>query len=114
MGKEPRVVDIGGRGHDAQRDAVGRDHDVVLGPSLASVGGIGTGQLAAVLGPDGAAVHDHVPGDGFGSRAYHVDQDGMDLAQHGRAAPLVQASAQGGAAGALGGGPQLAPLHALT
>src|SRR3954462_7963614 len=35
-------------------------------------------------------------------------------AQQGRAAPLVQAAAQGGAAGASGRGPQLPPLHALT
>src|SRR3954454_1868542 len=35
-------------------------------------------------------------------------------AQQGRGAPLVQAAAQGGAAGAPGRGPQLPPLHALA
>src|SRR4051794_24961434 len=37
----------------------------------------------------------------------------MDPAQHGHSAPVAQATAQGGAAGAPGGGSQLAPLHPL-
>src|SRR4051794_17127027 len=41
-------------------------------------------------------------------------QGDMDPAQHGRGAPVAQATAQGGAAGAPGGSPQLAPLHPLT
>src|SRR3954463_15086865 len=43
--EEPRVMDVGGRGHGAQREAVGRDHYMVLGPGFAAVGGIGAGQL---------------------------------------------------------------------
>src|SRR5215218_2082819 len=61
MREEPRVVDVGGRGDDSQREAVGCDHQMVLGPSLAPVGEVGTGQLAAALGPDRTAVDDHVP-----------------------------------------------------
>ena len=38
----------------------------------------------------------------------------MDPAQQGRGAPVVQATAQGGAASTPGRGPQLAPLHTLT
>ena len=106
-------MDVGGRGDGGRRDAVGRDHDVVLGPGLAAVGGVGTGQLAAALGPDRATVDDHVPGD-LGSRARHADQDGVDPAQHGRRAPAVQAAAQGRATGAPGLGPQLPPLDALA
>src|SRR5215211_4565685 len=45
------------------RDAVGRDDDMVLGPGLTAVGGIGAGQLAAVLGADRTTVDHHVPGE---------------------------------------------------
>src|SRR3954451_21780337 len=38
----------------------------------------------------------------------------MDPAQHGRGAPIIQATAQGGTARAPGRGPQLTPLHALA
>src|SRR3954454_7788848 len=44
MPEEARVVDVGGRGDGAQRQAVGRDDDMVLGPGLAAVGGVGAGQ----------------------------------------------------------------------
>src|SRR5215212_8500964 len=112
--EEPRVVDVGGRGHGGQREAVGRGHHVVLGPGLAAVGGVGAGQLAAALGPDRTTVDHDVPRGGLGSRAHHPDQGDMGLVQQGRGAPAVQAVAQGGAAGAPGRGPQLPPLHALT
>ena len=114
MREEPRVVDVGGRRDRGQGDAVGRDHNVVLGPRLAPVRRIGAGQLAPMLGPYRAAVDDHVPGRGLGPCAHHLDQSGMDLAQQGWSAPGVQATAQGGAASTLGSGLQLAPLHALT
>src|SRR3954466_5535544 len=87
---------------------------MVLGPELASVRGIASGQLAATLGPDRAAVDDHVPCSDVGPRAHHPEQGDMDPAQHGLSTPVAQATAQGGAAGAPGGGPQLAPLHPLT
>jgi hypothetical protein len=32
MREKPRVVDIGGGGNGAQRDTLGRDHDMILGP----------------------------------------------------------------------------------
>src|SRR5919107_2614628 len=41
MEKEPRIVDVGGRGNDAQRDAVGRRYHVVLGPALPRSVGLG-------------------------------------------------------------------------
>ena len=41
MGQEPRIVDVGGRGNHTQREAVGGDHDMVFGPWLASVRGVG-------------------------------------------------------------------------
>jgi hypothetical protein len=52
MPKEAGVVNISGRWDHAQRDAVGCDDDMVLGPGLASIGGIGSGQLATAFGPD--------------------------------------------------------------
>src|SRR3712207_9538933 len=76
MGKEPRVMDVGGRGYGGrgyggrgyggrgyggQRDAVGRDHHVVLGPGLAPIRRVRARKFAATLGPDRAAVDDHVP-----------------------------------------------------
>ena len=106
--------DVGRRGDGAQRDTVGRGDDMVLGPGLAAVGGVGAGQLAAAPGPDRAAVDHHVPGRGLGSRAHHPDQGEMNPAQQRRGPPIVQATAQGGAAGAPGRGPRLAPLHPRT
>ena len=50
MPEEVRVVDVGGRGDGAERQAVGGD-DMVLGPGIAPVGGIGAGQRAAALDP---------------------------------------------------------------
>jgi hypothetical protein len=93
MGEEPRVVDVGGRGDDRQRDAVGRDRDVVLGPGLAPVGRVRAGQLAAPLGADRTAVNDHVPRGDLRSRAHHPDQDDADAAWQGRGAPVVEAAA---------------------
>src|SRR3954452_13959080 len=86
---------------------------MVLGPELAAVRGIASGQLAATLGPDRAAVDDHVPWSDFGPRAHHPKQGDTDPAQHRGAAPVAQTTTQGGAAGAPGAGPRLAPLHAL-
>lgn len=96
MREEACVVDIGCRGNDAQREAVGRGHHMILGPGLAPVGGVGTGQLAAALGADRTAIDHHVPGSGLGSCAHHPDQGDMDPAQHGYGTPVVQATAQGG------------------
>src|SRR3712207_116204 len=67
----------------SEREAVGRDHDMVLGSRLAAVGGIGAGQLATALGADRTTVHHHVPGGDLRSRTDHPDQDDMD--QIGRA-----------------------------
>ena len=114
MPEQARVMDVGGRGNDAQRQAVGRDDDMVFGPGLAAVGGIGAGQLAAVLGADRTTVDHHVPGRGLGSRAHHPDQSTMNPAQQSRGSPIVQATAQGGAASTPGRGSQFAPLHTLT
>ena len=112
--EEPRVVDVGGRGDGGQREAVGRGHDMVLGPGLAAVGGIRPGQLAATFGADRTTVDHDVPRGGLRPRAHHPDQGDMDLVQQGRSAPAVQAAAQGGAARAPGRSPQLPPLHALA
>jgi hypothetical protein len=111
MREEPRVVDVGRRRDDGQRNAVGRDRHVIFGAGLAPVGGIGAGQLAAALGPDRTAVHDHIPCRDRGPRAHHADQDNMDLAQHGRGMPVVQPPAQGGAGRTPNGRPQVSPLH---
>src|SRR3954451_9683651 len=61
MREKPRVVDIGGGGNGAQRDTLGRDHDMILGPRLTPICGVAPGQLAAVLGPHRTTVDHHVP-----------------------------------------------------
>ena len=38
FGEHPGIVDIGGRGHGAERQPVARDHDMILGAGLAPVG----------------------------------------------------------------------------
>ncbi|MFZ1428868.1 MAG: hypothetical protein WAS21_19090, partial [Geminicoccaceae bacterium] len=78
-------MDIGGRGDGAQRQAVGGDDEVVLGPGLVAVGGVGAGQRAAALGPHRTAVDHHVPAGGLGPAADHADQGEVRAAQQGRA-----------------------------
>ncbi|TWA53578.1 hypothetical protein FBZ84_1324 [Azospirillum baldaniorum] len=79
--KEPGIMHVGGRRDDRQRQAVGRDDHMVLGPGLAAVGRVRPGQLAAPLGPHRATVHHEVPCGGVGAGARHADEDSMDTAQ---------------------------------
>src|SRR3954454_3424894 len=60
MREKPRVVDICAGGNASQRDTVGRDPAIILGPRLTPICGVGPGHLAAVLGPHRTTVDPHV------------------------------------------------------
>ena len=114
MREEPRVVDVGGRG-DRAPAGCRRSRPRRGTWSRPCRGRWDWGRSArrrAWPGPNNC--RPPRPKGGLGSRAHHPDQGDMDLAQHGRGAPAVQAAAQGGAASTPGGGPQLAPLHTLA
>ena len=49
--EQHRIVDVGRRGRAGYRHAITGHCDMVLGPALAAVGGVGAGQVAAALGP---------------------------------------------------------------
>src|SRR5215217_7745859 len=85
-----------------------------LVPALPRSVGLGPISSPPRLAPDRTAIDHHVPGRGLGSGAHHPDQGDVDPAQHGRGAPVVQATAQAGAGGAPGRGPQFPLLNALA
>ena len=116
IGKHHGVVDVGGRRQGSEWNAVGRDDHVVLRSWLAPVGGIGSGQLAAMLGSDATAVHNDVPrrDGGLRSRARHPDQRGMDAAEKRRAIPVHETTAQGRTGDAIFGRPHFPPLWTFS
>ena len=73
MPKEPRVVDIGGRGNGTQWWTVSGGDDMILDPGFGAV-------------------------DGVGADTHHADQGELHPTQQGRANPFAQAAARGGAA----------------
>ena len=144
LGKHLSVVDVGGRGHRAQRPSLGRDDNVpsvetttcprsrrqretwcrAWGPSAPSVPrSVGFGPVSSppclartlqLSTTTSRAWQLGSLGGGFGAGPDHAEQYGMDPGQQGDLAPVAQPPAQRRTRGAADTGEQLAPLDAFA